>query len=136
MNINVNTPIPSQNPYNSNAPPYINVVNNQVPPYYNPQPNPMYNGGQIYMPIQPQNNNVVTGVNTPLLINQANHSLEALECFEDLNSTSEAVMTKYVEGLFFKDTKYVISTRGTFSRNIFICKKINNSLTDKGGKSF
>lgn len=58
----------------------------------------------------------------PLLLNQ-NYPLEAIECMEDLNESPEAIITKYFEGLVFKDTKYVVRLKGTVNRNIFIAKK-------------
>ena len=79
---------------------------------------------------------VVTGAAVPLLVNQnnANISLKASECFEDLHESSEAILTKYFEGLIFKDTKYEVSIRyrnGGIERNIFIGKKTSSSILDK-----
>lgn len=115
----------------------------QVPPNYATQPlaMPMYPVSAPYQPpIAYPQNNVMPGAGTPLLNNQVpnfNYSLEASECLEDLRVSSEAVIIKTVTGLIMKDTSYNISVNGGgFQRNIFIAKKTNNSLTDRGGKSF
>ena len=115
----------------------------QVPPNYTAQPvaMPMYPVNPPYQPpIAYPQNNVMPGAGTPLLNNQVpnfNYSLEASECLEDLRVSSEAVVIKTVTGLIMKDTSYNISINGGgFQRNIFIAKKTNSSLTDRGGKSF
>ena len=65
-------------------------------------------------------------VRSPLLVNQnLNLSLKAVECLDDLNGSSEAIITKYFEGLIFRDIKYEVSIKykdgGT--RIIFFGKK-------------
>ena len=89
-------------PIQPQAPPIL-LSNNQFSPnYVAPQPG---------MPLQPVPsypiavNNVIPGVGAPLLVNNnSNYSLQALECFEDLNEASEAIITKFFEGHIFKDT--------------------------------
>lgn len=88
------------------------------------------------VPVQPVVVPVVTGAAVPLLVNQntANISLQASECFEDLHESSEAMLTKYFEGLIFKDTKYEVTIKyrnGGSERNIFIGKKTSSSILDK-----
>ena len=119
----MNIPNYSPNNYNPNIQPI-----SQVPPNYSNGYNSVYNGVG-YQPIQPiqsypQNNIIPSMPNSkaPLLLNQ-NYPLEAIECMEDLNESPEAIITKYFEGLVFKDTKYVVTLKGTVNRNIFIAKK-------------
>ena len=96
-------------------------INNQIPQNYPfPQQQP-FQPVQSYPYLQ---NNVGSAV--PLLVNQDNYSLETIECFEDLNGASEAIITKYVEGYLLRDAIYDISIKyknGGFERHIFIGKR-------------
>ena len=121
------------------------MQNYQYPnqPQYNQVQNPIINQGPPVMPpnyYPPQNYNtmpVMPGSGVPLLVNQnpnANLSLRAVECFDDLNGSSEAIVTKYFEGLLFPDTKYDVSIKyrdGGIDRKIFIGKKGSGSVLDK-----
>lgn len=138
------------------AAPFINTNQYNQPNYqptnqpqnitYNPQP-PMgypnnqipqnYTGPYSGIPAQPYpQNNQIIATNVPILINpNANNTLEATECFDDLNGASEATVFKYFEGLIFKDTKYEVSIKyrnGGESRKIFIGKKTSSSFFNNG----
>ena len=129
---------PMNQPYNQTYPiqpqatPAL-LPNNQIAPNYGaPQPG---------MPFQPVPsypiavNNVIPGSRVPLLVNNnSNYSLQALECFEDLNEASGAIVTKFFEGLIFKDTKYNVSIRfrnGGVDRHLFIAKKTQGNIFEK-----
>ena len=131
----MNIPNYSPNNYNPNIQP--NYIPNNQPQYPMPQAPPNYSNsynstynGVGYQPMQPiqsypQNNMIPSMPNSkaPLLLNQSNYPLEAIECMEDLNESPEAIITKNFEGLVFKDTKYIVTLKGTVNRNIFIGKK-------------
>ena len=118
--------------YPTNSPNMNQPQYNQMPGPIIAQPAPI----QIIPSYQPVAIPVVSGAAVPLLVNQniSNISLKASECFEDLYESSEAILTKYFEGLIFKDTKYDVSIKyrnGGIERNIFIGKKTSTSFFDK-----
>ena len=119
-----------QNYQYPNQPPYqpMQPITNQYP-----QPMPQNYTGMPYQPVQSP---VVVGASAPLLNTNLtqNVSLKASECFEELNASSEANLTKYFEGLLFKDLKYEVTIRyktGVENRYIFVGKKTSSSIFDK-----
>ena len=90
-----------------------------------PQPTPQNN---ILLPFQPVQNPVMDGASAPLLNTNfsQNVSLQAAECFDDLIASSEAFLTKYLQGYYTRDIKYNVSIKykaGGEDRFIFVGKK-------------
>lgn len=87
-------------------------------------------GQVVYQP--PVQSPMIQGAAMPLLSAQnSNLSLRAIECFDDLNEASEAILTKYFDGLIFRDTMYNVSIKyksGGMDRTLFVGKKTSSKF--------
>lgn len=114
---------PSQNYQMQNSVP----IQNQ---FQSPQ---IYTSQQNFGLTQPQYSSSREG-ETPLMANPNNLSIEAIECLDDLKGCSEAIVTKYFEGLIFRDALYEVEVKYSSGdkRYILLGKRELGSFFDAG----
>lgn len=108
-----------QNSQLTNQPPYNQIQNPQII-----QNIPPFSSNNSTLPYQAIQSTQIQETNVPLLSKpNTNLSLNTVECFEDLNSSSESLITKYLDNkCWCPKIKYDISIKykdGGVDRNIF-----------------
>lgn len=116
--------------YPQNSVPNYQMQNNYQNQYQSPH---IYPSQQNLGPAQPQYSSAREG-ETPLMANPNNLSIEAIECLDDLKGCSEAIVSKYFEGILFRDALYEVEIKYSSGerRYILLGKRELGSFFDAG----